>query len=433
MNERLWDNYEPNLNTSETAKEWTETSPNNKLADISNKLDNYNWDDADELKELIAKREYKKFQSKIWITGNIDLDWKLWPKTFKYLCNYIKKHRRETHEIKQETKRIDRLKASIQAWELFNKSGDIKINKNAEKYISNSQALTDYEYQNLFKWWASIEQASSSGNCYFVAGLMEIANTQCFEKLMKASVRGVEFKDWTFWYCIRIPLWQPDGRDILINNDELRSARIVWSDGYKLLWIAYVKNRRPNNTEWNEYTPVTDQEYEKAKWWWTKEVLETLLWYDNIGFNTFWDRSRTNPLSKMSEVQKSQLEWLLKNYDSDKWDKYISVSSIWLDAKNPDSYTYTVWNNPTPIYHSHAYQFSSVDIDSNGDIAKVNLTNTYNDKYLLTEWDGLVSLTFPEFLAAFSYISVWKVSDSFMDTYWTNPNSSVHNTWESIT
>ena len=116
----------------------------------------------------------------------------------------------------------------------------------------------------------------------------------------------------------------------------------------------------------------------------------------------------------MSEVQKSQLEWLLKNYNSDKWDKYISVSSIWLDAKNPDSYTYTVWNNPTPIYHSHAYQFSSVDIDSNGDIAKVNLTNTYNDKYLLTEWDGLVSLTFPEFLAAFSYISVWKVSDSFI-------------------
>ena len=54
------------LETSNTAKEWTEKSPSSKLKDIQNLLNNPKNEKEQELFNLIEKREYKKFQKEIW-------------------------------------------------------------------------------------------------------------------------------------------------------------------------------------------------------------------------------------------------------------------------------------------------------------------------------------------------------------------------------
>ena len=202
----------------------------------------------------------------------------------------------------------------------------------------------------------------------------------------------------------------------MIKDSELSSAKIIWNIWYKLLEIAYVKNRRPNSKAWNKYAPVTEEEYKRTAGWWMKEVFDTFLWKSNINFNTFWDKMRATPLRDIPQNQLSQLVWFLQNYNPSTWDKYVSLSSLWWKS---DRRQYTVWQNPTPINFGHAYCLSSVDKDSNGKILQVNLTNPRNDKYSWWPWLADISLSLPEFLAAFSYISVWHIkADTFLDDNW---------------
>lgn len=416
MVETLRYRQETNLTTSEAARDWTECSPNSKLVDIANKLAHYNWEDGDELRSLIEKREYKKFQSKIWINNPKDLDGKLWLSSFRFLCNYVKKQRREIHEVRRNNQALSSLQESIRTWGNPNESVETKLNRAAQRYLSKYETLPEDVYNRLFSGKEAIQQWQAK-NCYLVAWLMEIANSQYFDTLMRTSITRVQFKaDGALWYNIKIPLWEPNGRDILIKDSELSSAKIIWNIWYKLLEIAYVKNRRPNSKAWNKYAPVTEEEYKRTAGWWMKEVFDTFLWKSNINFNTFWDKMRATPLRDIPQNQLSQLVWFLQNYNPSTWDKYVSLSSLWWKS---DRRQYTVWQNPTPINFGHAYCLSSVDKDSNGKILQVNLTNPRNDKYSWWPWLADISLSLPEFLAAFSYISVWHIkADTFLDDNW---------------
>lgn len=95
------------LITSEYAKNRTEKSPNSKLKDILNILNNPKLQKVKEFKELknkINNREYRTFQKIIWVPYN-KCDWKLWKETFEYFSNYIDKLKKE-----------DNLFASIRNW-----------------------------------------------------------------------------------------------------------------------------------------------------------------------------------------------------------------------------------------------------------------------------------------------------------------------------
>ena len=131
MVENLWYHLESPLSTSESAKRRTESSQSSKLVDIAEKLANYDWDDADELRNLIETREYKKFQNKIWITNAKDLDWQLWPKTFDLLNNYIEKNKNTTKVVQETQKELDVFKDYVHKPEHQQLTDSAKIHKNA--------------------------------------------------------------------------------------------------------------------------------------------------------------------------------------------------------------------------------------------------------------------------------------------------------------
>ena len=229
---------------------------------------------------------------------------------------------------------------------------------------------------------------------------------------MRTSITRVKFKDdWALWYNIRIPLWEPNGRDILIKDSELIMAKIKWNVGYRLLEIAYVKNRRKNDREWNKYSPVTEWEYQTTVWWFTDEVVRTFLWRHNMSVSYLWNNWRT--LATFSPKRQQEIKGILKNFDPSIWNRFISL--VTPPAPWWDSSAFNVWWHT--IYNKHAYAVSSVQKDSSWNIAYVNIKNPRNNRHM--PWGTNISLTFNEFLNSFSYIWVCKIKvDTFLDDKW---------------
>lgn len=437
MTERLWFHLETSskrsnvLQTSETAKNWTERSPKSRLRQINTKLNSAPWNEAKELRNLINRREYRQFQKKLWMSFTL-CDGKLWPQTLEYFDNYIQKLTTTSTVITQTSGSLTNLWTYISSWnnpsnspsnnpgnsslwenidmgQITNASDQMKINHAEREYLSKYESLSEAEYNRIFSWKEELAQWQL-GICYLVSGIIELADTSYFDTLMRTSITRVQFKDdGSLWYNIRIPLWEPSGRDILIKDSELNMASIRWNIGYKLLELAYVKNRRKNDRNWNRYAPVSRREMLWAQWWWTKEVLDTFLWKQNISFNTFWDQYRARPLQTMSQNNKTQLTWFLRNYNPDIGNKFVSLSSLWWGS---DSDSYRVWGKT--MYHSHAYALSSVDKDANWNITHVNVKNPWNTDY--RAWGSDLSFTLPEFFSAFSYVWAWRIrTDRFLN------------------
>ena len=121
--ERMWYDFDSEL-TSQIARLWTETSPSSRLKDINNMLNSFSWNEVDNLKDLIKKREYKKFQKEIWLKSKKDLDWKLWKWTFEALENYLKTL--EIENSRQDVgQQLDNIKFSLTKPEVTNQNNTV--------------------------------------------------------------------------------------------------------------------------------------------------------------------------------------------------------------------------------------------------------------------------------------------------------------------
>lgn len=241
--------------------------------------------------------------------------------------------------------------------------------------------------------------------------MIELINAQHFRTLMRTSIQPVKRKDGSgSWYQIKIPLWEPSWRKILIKNSELNVAKIKWNTWYKILELVYAKNKlRKNDKQGNRYSPITPWEFAKIRWWLTHEVLQTFLWKQNISFNHFWYwRGWNKPLKDLSNVQKSQIIWFLKNYVPSIWNKTLSLGSLqWDDRKQ-----YKVWKNT--IYHWHAYSVKKVNKNEKGEIKSITILNPRNSKSWA--WKQYQDLTIDEFFSAFSVMSCGKIkTKTFLD------------------
>ncbi len=407
--------------TPQTARVWTETSPNSKLKDINDELNSLSWNKVDELKDLIKKREYKQFQKEIWFTSKQDLDWKLWGGTLNKLKTYLKTlDQIEANERGETRDQLGELWLSVMTPENISKERDnqsdvetspekiqnqidnLKINRAAKKYLSEHETLPSSMYNLLFSWKEELEQWDL-WNCYLISWLIELANSQYFDTLMKTSISRVKFKDdWTSWFTIKIPLWEPDGRDILIKDSEILMAKVRWNIGYKLLELAYTKNKRPNNKAWNEYYPVTDQEIESIEWWFTFEAIQTFLWGNNLWFCHFWSVKTAKEgltLSHLSQGEKNEIINYLKNYNWSTWNNYTEIGTSATATK--------VWEHRlSPL---HAYALVGVET-KNWEIAHVNVKDPHGKN---------LELTLDEFFHAFDHIVACKIKvDTFLDDKW---------------
>ena len=434
MPERVWYRLESanHLTTSEAARRWTETSPKSKLNEVNSKLSSAKSNEAKELKDLINKREYKDFQKKIWIKSFYDLDWKIWPRTLATFSNYLNKIEWTNETIHHTDEELHNLRDDI-----HNNNGNepvfqdyvhrpeyqqltdsARIHKNAREYLSKYESLDEHIFNGLFSGKESIQQWNI-WNCYLVSWIIELANADYFDVLMRTSISRVRFKDdWELWYNIRIPLWEPNGRDILIKDTELRSAKLNWNIGYQLLEIAYVKNRRPNNREWNKYAPISEWEYQNTVWGSTAEVLWIFLGKNNIWFSNFWSYNiikNRRTLSSLDQNKKTEISNFFRNYNWRIWNSFAFLATAPWAKWEWDTESFLVWWNR--FYHNHAYALQSVERDWMWNVSRINIRNPWNDQYRDWKWD--ISLTLNDFFNAFSYIEVWKIkTDTFLDNKW---------------
>lgn len=436
MDWRLWFHLETNigrsdaLQTSEAAKTWTETSPDSKLSDINNRLNSVDWNRVDNLKDLIQRREYKKFQKEIWLTWSENLNWKLWAKSLEMLDIYLSKLDQVEASQQSTGQELGSLWTSIVAPRQTvyadngkvdqidtnapnNRIDFIKINYASKRYLSKYESLDQNTYELLFSWKEELWQWQLP-NCYLISWLIELANTQYFDTLMRTSIKRVQFKeDNAMWYNIRIPLWEPDGRDILIKDSELELSEVRWHDGYKLLELAYVKNKRDNNAEWNKYSPVTYDEIVAATNTWTMtRVLQVFLWKHNIGFSDFWSNFTDNEgllLSSLPQERKTEITNYLKHFDGTIWNKFTNLGTPVRENKDWDSASFEVWWKT--MYYWHTYALSSVDDDLN-----IYVKNPRNNN---EPWGSEVKLSLNEFFNSFSLIRVGRIKvDTFLDDEW---------------
>ena len=449
MVEKMWYRVESShLTTSEVAKNWTEHSKNSKLNEVNSKLSSAKSNEAKELKDLISKREYKDFQKKIWMKW-YDLDWKIWPRTLASFSNYLNKIEWTNETIHRTNEELNNLKDNVK--DNKNNNGrrgtqeethnsdfeqvfqdyvhrpeyqqltdSARIHKNAREYLSQHESLDEHTYNGLFSGKESIRQWRI-WNCYLISWIMELANADYFDTLMRTSISRVKFKDdWELWYNIRIPLWEPNGRDILIKDIELQSAKLSWNIGYKLMEIAYVKNRRQNNKEWNKYAPVSEWDYQNTVWWSTGEVLQTFLGRNNIWFTNFWSGSiikNKQTLSSLNQNMKTEIGNFFKNYNWKIWNSFAFLCTAPWAQWQWDTESFLVWWNR--FYHNHAYALQSVERDWSWNVSKINIRNPWNDQFRDWSWD--LSLTLNDFFNAFSYIEVWRIkADTFLDNKWTD-------------
>ena len=436
------------LTTSEAAKRRTENSPKSKLNEVNSRLSSARSNEAKQLKELINKREYKDFQKKIWITWYYDLDWKIWPRTLATFNAYIEKVEWTGETIHETDEQLQNLKGNVQDHTNHNQNNtnqnnnrneheqvfqdyvhrpeyqqltdSARIHKNAREYLSQHESIDEHIYNGLFSGKESIRQWDI-WNCYLISWIMELANADYFDTLMRTSISRVKFKDdWQLWYNIRIPLWEPNGRDILIKDTEIPRAKLDWNIGYQLLEIAYVKNRRPNNKDWNKYAPISEWEYQKSAWGSTAEVLQTFLGRNNIWFSNFWSYDvikNRRTLSSLNQNRKNEISNFFRNYNWTIWNSFAFLSTAPWTKWEWDTESFLVWWNR--FYHNHAYALQSVEKDWMWNISRINIRNPWNDQYRDWKWD--LALTLNDFFNAFSYIEVWRIkADTFLDNKWVN-------------
>ncbi len=400
------------ISTSEYAKEWTENSPDSKLSNIRSILNNPKIQSIKEvqiLKQEIKKRDYRSFQKIVWVPYH-RCDGKIWKETVEYLNNYV-------YRLRWKNNTVMSVMDSIQKVGVWNTIDTLAIQKNEKEYIDKYETLNFTEYKKIFSWRDKIQQWQV-WDCYLVSSIIELANAQHFDTLMRTSIQRLKWMNWDLWYQVKIPLWNPGWRKILIKDSELSVAQIRWNVWYKLLEIAYAKNRvRKNDKQWNRYYPITPQEFKKVAWWVLTEALTTFLGKKNITFSKYrikkgpsetlpwWNKYIKQWLEKLNSWQKEEIVRFLKNYQPKIWNKFVELFSWQWES---DRKLYTIWWKT--LYRKHAYSLTKIEKTKEWEIKSITVLNPWNS----ARWDWKQYLTFSldEFFKAFSSMSCGTINTS---------------------
>lgn len=397
-------NSRDSLITSEYAKNWTETSSNSMLWNIKRTLNNPKLKNLREIKDLnnkIQNREYKSFQKILWIPHN-RCDWKLWRESHDHFNNYINRIKKQ-YNIRVQTDN-DLSKLKLDTWKIENLVDTTRIQNNEAQYLAAHETMNQNEYNKLFSGKEMLQQWQF-GDCYLVSWINQLARAQHFDTLMRTSIQRMKWKNWDTWYQIKIPLWEPSWRKILLKDSELSVAKIRWNIWYKLLELAYAKNKlRKNDKNGNKYRPITPAELKKIEWWWTHEVLQKFLGKNNIWFSDFWTLKNYRTwkrLSQSSQMAKNEIHNFLKNYIPGIGNKFVSLASL---PGASDRKSYTVWWKT--IFCSHAYSLTWVLKNSKWEVSSITVLNPRNAKW---QWKNYQTFTLDEFYKSFSAIWCWKI------------------------
>ncbi len=224
------------LETSNTAKEWTEKSPSSKLKDIQNLLNNPKNEKEQELSNLIEKREYKKFQNRIWATE----DGKLWNESFACLKIDIKKEVEIDAQMKPFQNKESVEKAKITSTETPSGAKEWTENSQSSKLNDIKELLQNSENTKIIKLSTMIE------NGQYTEFQQELWITPADWKLWGASLYKLEtFIENALQEQMMQPgeIWDKNERkefwknkQKLTWNFENQSKQELWSGEWAIEW-----------------------------------------------------------------------------------------------------------------------------------------------------------------------------------------------------
>lgn len=302
------------------------------------------------------------------------------------------------------------------------------INNKSETYLKNNETLKQKDFNRLFSGKENIRQGRL-WDCYLITTINILSRSQIFGPLIRTSVRIVQWG-----YTIRLPLWEPQGKTISIENSELNAAAVQGNIWYKILEIAYAKQTTGESI-------MTNESIKKIRGGRPSKALQTLVGKHNIGFTTLWghytkktkkDLASNSTLRISSETDSqnlpipyspkeiSQVKNTLKNYQLAHWTKFIAVSSYPAES---DQHFYKIEGKQ--IFYKHAYAVLWVEKDSKGNISRVLIQNPWNmdDKNKPNNGKWNFSLSFENFLKAFPLMDIGNTTRKIFD--WKTENGDL--------
>lgn len=300
------------------------------------------------------------------------------------------------------------------------------INNKSETYLKNNETLKKEDFNRLFSGKENIRQGRL-WDCYLITTINILSRSQIFEPLIRTSVRIVQWG-----YTIRLPLWEPQGKTIIIKDSELDAAAVQGNIWYKILEIAYAKQTTGESI-------MAKDSIQKIRGGRASKALQTLVGKNNIGFTTLWGHytkkdlasNSTSPISSetdsqnlpipYSEIEISQVKNTLENYQLARWTKFIAVSSY---PGESDQHFYKIEGKQ--IFYKHAYAVLWVEKDSKGNISRVHIQNPWNkdDKNKPNNGKWNFSLSFVNFLKAFPRMDIGNTTREIFD--WKTENGDLY-------
>lgn len=229
-----------------------------------------------------------------------------------------------------------------------------------EKYFSKTWAELNYlmlykklsykDYFELFNRFVDVRQWSL-WDCYLVSSIKSLARSRYFDTLMMTSIQ--KNKDGSF--NLYLPLWNPSWKKIHISREELKLAKINWSDWYKILEVWFAKEVLLRKNWLLLYIwdmpdiKLTRDSMNGIIWWNSFNALAILLWPFNV------KRQLINNNLKCKNFIINEL----KKFNPRNWD-LIVISSCRRPEWVPSSQkTYKI--NGRSMYYNHAYSLYAVE------------------------------------------------------------------------
>jgi hypothetical protein len=187
-------------------------------------------------------------------------------------------------------------------------------------------------------------------------------------------------------YIVKLPLWEPQWEEIHITKNELKNAKVIGSDWYKLIEVAFAHFCEEREIK-------SEEDLKNICYWMETNSMDVLLWRE--GYKT---ESYHIPPSKNDVIQK------LKDFNPNKWD-IISFSRSDRLKKNGLL--------PT----NHVMIITQVYKNENWDVTWVQIENPWNNPHSETWGDASQKdITIDEFLDFAFSVTCGSITDDFLNT-----------------
>lgn len=269
------------------------------------------------------------------------------------------------------------------------------------EYLKQHQTLANQDFNSLFrvdgrknktwKYWIWNIYQTGLWYCYAYTWFELLKKSNIFETLIKTSMKKTS-NGWE----IKMPLWDPNGHTIKVNNNEINKKfsftdKEEWtkrnvninSDSsmwFKILEIAFIKEYIINNNEYSR-DPIAikaREEFKKAwditltwellnlvEWWRTSEFFEHIIWKNIIKTGRAMDKNQKLNAIKLIQLGNFKIDLDIPNDQNEQKDQLYKLTT----------------GEQVRIAYNHAYSIENMFHDNTLNMDMVTVVNPrFTDK-----------------------------------------------------